>query len=184
MSQEIKHLLAALCTFAFGLGAVMFWLEYRRPVVEHLDNPPCFRPPYYESTTVSCSGADFSALGNIPNLSYCELVNNADFYNNRIVRVRARTESHGTVFYDGDCPSTREKKTEAAISFHPTMAEEIKLKLTEAIGGTQMLRGESIDMTVIGRLKKVTPSDYNDTVWDTASLQFEIMRVEKATKVR
>ncbi|HEX8096531.1 MAG TPA: hypothetical protein VF507_00785 [Pyrinomonadaceae bacterium] len=184
MHQEIKRLLAALCTFALGLVAVMFWIEYRRPVVENLEAPPCFQPPHYESTTVPCSGLNFSALGDIPNLSYCELVNAADVYDNKIVRVRARLFSfiHGTIIYDGNCPSTREKDTDAAISFHPTTAEEVRRALTDA-SGSKYYGFEPLDLIVVGRLKKVTPSNESDTVWDTASLRFEIMRVEKASKV-
>ena len=43
---------------------------------------------------------------------------------------------------------------------------------------------EPVNIIATGKFEKVTPSNESDTIYDTASLQFQIIRVEKASKPR
>ena len=87
---------------------------------------------------------------------------------------------HGILFYDPNS-ATADKQT--AVAFYPPDAEEVRRTLTEA-AGSDYYGFVPLDLIVIGRFEKVRPSQGSDSIWDTAPLHFEIMHVEKASKVR
>ncbi|MFN2455953.1 MAG: hypothetical protein ABR577_17225 [Pyrinomonadaceae bacterium] len=182
MRRVIMWLLIALCTFTLGMGATLLWIESRRPVVQSLGAPPCIRPPFYESISTPCVGTDFSALADIPNPSFCELVNNADFYNGKIVRVSARYGGniHGVQLFNTSCSR---RDTQTYVFFHPAMAEDMLQDFNRVRGAGSLNWWIPLDITVIGKFNKVTPSESSDAIVAIAPLQFEIMRIEKVSKV-
>lgn len=88
MRRLSVRLMVALLTFGMGVVVAGFWFAYRLPAVETLGLPLCAGPPKYETTSVPCSGTDFSALSDLPVIPYCDLVRNSSNYDNQIIRVR------------------------------------------------------------------------------------------------
>jgi hypothetical protein len=105
-------------------------------------------------------------------------------YSGKIVRVRARLSGfiHGMVFSDENCLGA---DNQAAAFYHPPAAEEIRQTLNRARGSDSLMNWlEPVNIIAVAKFRKVTPSHESDTIYDTASLQLEIMRVEKASKLR
>ncbi|HEX8776146.1 MAG TPA: hypothetical protein VF735_21430 [Pyrinomonadaceae bacterium] len=173
-------LLVATCTFALGFAAAMLWSQLPHPAVAERNpssNPPCI------SSVALDPNVDISAASNLPILDYCELATNPERYSGKIVRVRARLSGfiHGMVFSDENCLGVN---NQAAASYYPPMAEEIRQTLNRARGSDSSMNWlEPVNIIAIAKFKKVTPSNESDTIYDTASLQLEIMRVEKASKL-
>ena len=179
MRRATFRLLVSLFTFAVGLAAATLWMESRRPVVLKLEDPPCLRPPLYENFSGLCSGADFSVVGDIPNLGYCELMRDADAYDGRIVRLHGRSggHKHAMLISDANCPGV------TVVLVHPARRDEIERTLEKAWGSKDWW--VPLDFTAIGRFKRGKLSPDNGDIWGTAApLQFELMSVEKASKLR
>ena len=173
-------LLIAICTFALGFAAAMLWFQSHSSVAAEkvLPSPPC------DSKAFLDSDAELSAASKLPILDYCELANNPERYSGKIVRVHARLSGfiHGMVIADENCVGV---DNQAAASYNRTMAEEVKRTLDSARGSTNSMNWlEPVNIIAIGKFEKVTPSNESDTIYETASLQFEIIRVEKASKLR
>jgi hypothetical protein len=116
-----------------------------------------------------------------PILGLCELLDNPDKYSGQTVRVSAIMSGfiHGMVLYNPNCVTVN---TRTAVFFNRENKEQIQGILKQARGSDDWR--EAVDIIALGQFRKVTPSNQNDTIYDTAPLQFEIMRVEKASKVR
>ena len=144
--------------FVLGVAAMAFWARYSAP----------------ETKTVV-----LSPPGESPILSLCELLDNPDKYSGQTVRVSAIMAGaiHGMFFYNPNCITG---KTQTAVLFAPAYKEQIQDTLREARGSDNGY--EPLDVIVLGQFRKVTPSNQSDAIKDTAPLQFEIMRVEKASK--
>lgn len=174
-------LLVAACTFALGFAAAMLWPRLHRPAVAERNTAS--NPSGINSLALD-SDADISAASHLPILDYCELANNPERYSGKVVRVRARLSGfiHGMVFSDENCIGADKL---AAASYYPPMAEEIGQTLNRARGSSSSTNWiEPVNIIAICQFRKVTPSNESDTIYDTASLQLEIMRVEKASKPR
>jgi hypothetical protein len=174
-------LVVATCTFALGFAAATFWFQLRRPVVA--ERNPSSSSPCINSVALD-QMADISAASNLPILDYCELASNPERYNGKIVRVRARLSGfiHGMVISDENCIGV---DNQAAATYYPPMAEEIRQTLNRARGSDSSMNWlEPVNIIAIVRFEKVTPSNESDTIYDTASLQVQIMRVERASKPR
>jgi hypothetical protein len=173
-------LLIAICTFALGFAAAMTWFQSPSSVVTEKvpPSPPC------DSKVFLDSNADLSIAPSLPILDYCELATNPERYSGKIVRVRARLSGfiHGMVIADENCVGV---DNQAAANYNRLTAEEVKRSLDGARGSTDSMNWlEPVNIIAIGKFEKVTPSNESDTIYDTASLQFEIIRVEKASKLR
>ncbi len=179
MRRVTFRLLISLFTFVVGLTAVAIWVGGRRPVVQRLEDPPCLRPPLYENLSGLCSGGDLSDLSDIPNLGYCELISDADAYDGKIVRLHGRSggNKHAMLIADDNCPGV------TVVLVHQARREEIESALEKAWGSKDWW--VPLDFTAVGRFKIGKLSHDNDDIWGTAApRQFELMRVEKASKLR
>jgi hypothetical protein len=167
MKTIMSRLLVVSLTFILGVGVTLLWPEFHRAPVQSPQASPC---------SLSLSD-EVAAPADLPILAYCELANNADKYNGKIVRVRARLGGfiHGMLFYDQNCPGAG-----AAIFYNQQNKEEIRRSLAQARGSDDWLI--PVEVIAVGRFRKVVPSYDSDTIYDTASLQFEIIRIEKAYK--
>ena len=161
MTRLLAWLLVLVIGFALGVGTAMLWLRHK-PI-----------PPPVQSNTNAVATE-------LPILAYCELATNRDKYNGQLVRVGTRLIGfiHGIEFYDPNCPGD----TQAAVIFDPQHQDEVERDLKQARGSDNWL--EPLDIIAVGRFKKVTPSGESDAIYSTASLRFEIVRIEKASKVR
>jgi hypothetical protein len=90
----------AILTFLAGVVAAASWAILRRPSVEYLEDPDCFRS---ESSIVRCVSPKDP-------ISFCEVVQNPDRYNDKIIRIRAVISGyHHQHLFDSACdaPSTQ-----------------------------------------------------------------------------
>lgn len=170
MKRIASWILVTSLTFCLGVAAALLWLEFPHPTIQKSAVSPCTPSPNSEN-----------ASADLPILAYCELANNPEKYNGKVVRVSARLSGfiHGILFYDPNCPG---RDTGAAVFYNPENREEIERSLNQARSSDDWL--QPVELIAIGRFKKVIPSNESDTIYDTAPLQFEIMRIEKAYKAR
>jgi hypothetical protein len=161
MSRILKWLLVLVIGFGLGVATATLWLRHKPIPV-----------PVRSNTN--------DVATDLPILAYCELASNRDKYNGQLVRVGTRLIGfiHGIEFYDENCPGD----TQAAVIFDPQHKDEVERDLKQARGSDNWL--EPVDIIALGRFKKVTPSNESDTIYSTASLRFEIVHIEKASKVR
>ncbi len=182
MKRIVFRSIVAFAAFAFGVGlvALALWFEHQQPVITQLEEPPCLRPPLYEKTFEPCQGVDFSALPELPDVPFCELIGNADLYDGKIVRVNAHSYfgRHGGILFDRDCSGFQ---NQTAVWINETMSEKI---YSDFVENRLDWWANEIDLIAVGRFNKVTPTYESDTIADTAPLKFEIMSVEKASRVR
>jgi hypothetical protein len=162
MARILSCLLASLFTFFIGIGcASLRLLRLQAPQTEC----EAVQPPQQH----------------IPNerpiLAYCELANNPNKYSGQIVRVSGTVSTfiHGMVMFDPNCSSV---ETQTAVLYSRQHREEIRA----ALKGPNSDWVLSTSIIAEGEFRKVIPSNHSDAVWDTAPLQFEIIRVEKAFK--
>jgi len=175
MRKVIIWLAVALCTFMLGfVAAALLWF----PVAKNVQETPCPPSQHSEDASALDPNADLSTSTTLPILAYCELVNNPDRYSGKVVRIRATLGGfiHGILFYEENCPG----QTAVAI---PQSNDEVRRALTEA-AGSEYFGHVPLNLIVVGKFEKVTPSNESDLIWHTSPLHFEIMRVEKASKAR
>jgi hypothetical protein len=158
--RVIRWVLLPVLTFVLGVAATTLWSR-------HSASKP--------------KTVDISPPAESPILGLCELLDNPDKYTGQTVRVSAIMSGfiHGLFLYNPNCVTVN---TRTAVFFNPGNKEQIQDALKQARGSDDWR--EAVDIVALGQFRKVTPSNQSDTIYDTAPLQFEIMRVEKASKVR
>ena len=158
--RAIRWVLLPAIAFVLGVAATAFWARQSAP----------------KPKTVAVSPPADS-----PILGLCELLDNPDKYSGQTVRVSAIMSGfiHGIFLYNPNCVTVN---TQTAVFFNPGNKEQIRDTLKQARGSDDWR--EAVDIIALGQFRKVTPSNQSDTIYDTAPLQFEIMRIEKASKVR
>ena len=164
MRQVKTKLFIFLCVFIVGSVVAIFWIKYRH---DDADNY-----------------LDLSALGNIPSTNYCELVNNPNSYDGKVVRVHAHLSNgkHGPYLVSDDCA----KSEQIAVIFYPN----VPLDVIENLSWKNVELPESVDLIALGRFRKVGGFKKawrllvasSDAVEDTAPLLFKIARVEQINK--
>ena len=167
ISRIVSHPLVALLSFVLSVAATVVWLRHRagqRTII---------------ASSSQSQKSDSSAT--LPILSLCELVNNPDKYSGQVVRISTTLSGfiHGSFVYDPNCVRV---DTGTAVFFDAEHKDQIQIDLKQARGSDSFL--EPVNMIAVGKFKKVIPSNESDTIYDTASLQFEIIRIETASKVR
>lgn len=123
---------------------------------------------------------DHESVTERPILAFCELANNPDKYSGKIVRVSTSLSGfiHGMVLSDPNCSSVH---TQTAVFYRAQNQREIEAVLKEARKSDDWRL--PVRIIAEGEFRKVVPSNESDTIYDTAPLQFEIIRVEKAAKL-
>jgi hypothetical protein len=158
--RAISWLLIFLATFALGVAATLVWLRHS------ISQSEAVKPPQPAES---------------PILAFCELVNNPDKYSGHTVRINAVLSGfiHGMFLYNPNCVTV---DTRTAVFFNSQNKQEIESTLQKTRGSVDWR--EPVDIIALGEFRKVTPSNQSDTIYDTAPLQFEIVRVENASRVR
>src|SRR5215211_6120979 len=90
MRRVIPRLLVACCTFALGLSAAALRHETRRPASRNSVGTSSPRSQACDPSLSLDAGADTAEAARLPLISYCELKNNPDCYDGKLVRVGAR----------------------------------------------------------------------------------------------
>jgi hypothetical protein len=165
MRQTISSVLVGLFTFLLGVALTIVWLR--------LSQQP--------SKEINAQSVQQPASSEQPILAFCELANNPDKYSGKLVRVSGTLSGfiHGMVLFDPNCSSIG---TQTAVFYNVKNRDEIE-KCLEKVRGSDDWR-IPVNIITEGEFRRVTPSNQSDTVYDTAPLQFEIKRIEKASKMR
>lgn len=157
-----------MLTFAIGVVATVIWLKYNS--VSDSYNEVIFSETYDEVN-----------LAEIPFLQYCDLKNNPQKYNGKIVRVNAKLSwfMHGYFFADTNC-SAEDDSAKAAISYYEPHSEVLHKELEKYRQPKQMW--EPLRVTVVGSFKYERTRGYSDGIEDRTPLHFQIYKIESAAK--
>jgi len=168
MKRTTVWLLISLVTFTLGVVIVFVWVDRSKS-------------PSAKSESVSSIAQKTDTPSELPILAYCELVNNPENYDGKIVRVSAKLWFfiHGFKFLDKNCYAV---ENEPAVTFAAGREDEIFAKLAKETGSAEYNPWTFPEVVVVGKLSRVKPSRKSDSMADNAYLQFEILEVEKASK--
>jgi len=146
------------------VGAALLWVRDSQPRSKEGSQPSA----YHET------------VADRPILAFCELANNPHKYSGKTVRVSAILSGfiHGRVLYDPNCSSVH---TQTAVLYRAQNQNEIEAVLKQARNSDDWRL--PVQIIAEGEFRKVVPSNESDTIYDTAPLQFEIIRVERASKL-
>jgi hypothetical protein len=168
MRQTPFWILIALLTFALGVATVLVWFNRPKLANEKAETVPSQQEsrPSTEQTT----------------LTYCELANNSEKYDGKIVRVSAKLwfMIHGYSFLSKNCDG--ETKQIAVIFPDDKRGLEIENKIAKDLELTEYNPWSFPEIIAIGKFSRVKPSRKSDSIADNTYLHFEILEVEKASK--
>lgn len=161
-------ILISFLTFALSVATAFVW--FKPPNSTNEKSEPVSSPQEFRSSTEQ------------PILAYCELANNPEKYDGKIVRVRARLwfMIHGYSFLSKYCDG--EAKQTAVIFPDDKRGLEIENKIAKDIGLTEYNPWSFPEIIAIGKFSRVEPSRKGDLMTDNTYLHFEILEVEKASK--
>ena len=164
MQRTISLILVGFLSFLLGVASTFAWARYSQP----------------RNTGGVQPSERHESEDERPILAFCELANNPDKYSGRTVRVSTSLSGfiHGMVLYDPNCSSVH---TQTAVFYQAQKRIEIEAALKQARGSEDWRL--PVQIIAEGEFRKVIPSNQSDTIYDTAPLQFEIIRVEKASKL-
>lgn len=162
-------LLISFFTFALGAATVFIWFN-------------SFNVSNEESEVVSRSLQKINAQSELPILAYCELANNPEKYDGKVVRVSGKLWffTHGYFFLNKNCES--EEKQTAVILPDGEQGMTILDKITKDTRLTEYNPWDFPEIIAVGKFRRVKPARKSDSVEDNVYLHFEIVAVEKATK--
>lgn len=167
MKRTIFWLLASIFTFALGVAIVFVWLN------DH-------KLPNQQSEVSSSTIQKADTPKEMPILAYCELANNPEKYNGKVVRVRAKLNHfiHGPFFADDNCADSG--KTTAVI-FSPKLENEIINKLKSKTKSEKFSFWDA-EIIAVGKFSRVKPTQESDALVDNIDLRFEILEIEQGFK--
>lgn len=165
MKRITFWLLTISFTFIFGVTAALIYLKFFHPVIQTSESVPEIVLPKDENNPAD-----------LPVLTFCELTNNPEKYDGKTVRLSARLTMglEGSWFSDATCGADNA----AIISLKNNDDWKIIDKARERKNKEPW--DIQLNLTVVGKFKNTV---YEDTCCLTTPFQFEISKVEKASKV-
>ena len=153
-----------IITFTFILGAALLYLKFFYPSIQTSESLPEISLPEIENNQAE-----------LPVLTFCELAKNPEKYDGRTVRLSAELSIglEGSWFSDAACGADNT----AIISTENNEVWKAIGKARER--GKREPSDTEINLTVVGKFKNTV---YKDCCL-IAPFQFEILKVEKASKV-
>ncbi len=164
MKSSVSWLVIILLAFALGIAAAFIWFNYHSSVL----------PPVKEND-----------MTDLPILAFCELVNNPDKYDGKVVRLHAdiKTGNHGQYLYDSNCPADETVKNyydaTAAVMFNNLQDEE---KIKQIRDARKTLNWtDPVGVIAVGKFRKNEPTK-NDSGMDRNSVfRFVIISLESVS---
>jgi hypothetical protein len=163
MKRIISWLFILTFTFALGVSATFLYIKFNNSFVQKTE---------ILNDAVSTSKENDSQA--LPILAYCELANNPEKYNGKIIRVSSTLSfgDHGSYFSDANCRLPEN----GAIIWYKT--EEVQVTISQA-------REQKDKKFLAHELNVITVGRFSNKVYKDPSLivqfQFEILKVEKAS---
>jgi hypothetical protein len=159
-----------------GVAITLFY-ESCRSGFQTLASDSKATPHICSDTAAIESDDDSNASLRLPTPSYQELVNNPDCYNGAIIRLKANLYFGEEGIYFND-------ETLGGMS-HEIAGEVIGMTHEDFTRAFTEMCGERcvspFDVVVVGKFETVTPSNELNTPWDTDSMHFKIIRLEKVS---
>jgi hypothetical protein len=149
--KKIYWLLIAPVTFILGIFLVAIWIRLQ---------PRVYR--FEEVVAADVSKTD-----------YCDLVNNPDKYDGKIVRINADLHwfEHGFFLADANCSGNGESLQTAILVYEPKRDELYKQL-------DKYMRGEPTEIAAVGVFRYERSPGYSDHITDRTPLHFEIYNLE------
>jgi len=164
MKRAYSWLTIILLTFTFGVATTFIWFNY---------------------TYSPLSPDKNKKLSDLPILSYCELVNNADKYDGKIVRVKTeiKTGNHGEYLYDSNCPADEKIKTyydATAAIFYDNSKDQEQIK--QIRDKRKILRWtDPVEVITTGKFRKNKPTQNDSGLDRNAVFHFVFFSLESVS---
>ena len=168
MKQTIFWVSIMLVTFSLGVVTAFVWLYGRNSV----NTKP-------ETVAVAID----VTLNEMPILAYCELANNPDKYDGKVVRIGGRLVRgmHGIQLISPNCYA-QEKK--AAVVLNDQDWETLKEAEPDFFSNYEdkPVPFRRFEVIAVGKFSRTKPLPGAEHVLENSSLRFEILKLEKASK--
>ncbi len=167
MKRIIFGLFVTFSTFAFGVATDFIWTNSH-----NISNQ--------KSKKASTIKESKDITTELPILAFCELANNPERYDGKIVRVSAKLRMYddGFKFRDVNCYG---QEKEAVAAFNGDFEETVR-KITKELGKDRYDFWEKIEIIAIVRFNRLKPTGKTKQFIDNAYLKLEVMNVEKAVE--
>ena len=165
MKRTLLWTLVSLLTFSLGIWTAPVWLD-------------SFKETNRKAEAVGIPAQELVSPTQQPILAYCELANNPEKYDGKVVRVSARLwfMIHGYSFLDKNCDGET-KQTGVVLD-----SLAIEDKIAKGLGSAEYNPWVFPEIIAVGKFTRVEPSRESDSLVDNTYLRFEIIDVEKAAK--
>jgi hypothetical protein len=166
MKRITFWLLAISLTFILGVAATFIYFKFFYINPQEDEMLPEVALPESENNQAE-----------MPDLTFCELVNNPEKYDGKTVRLRAKMSigTEGSWFSDNACGANN-------AAFISEANDEVSKAIDKARDrGKREPWDFEVNLIVVGKFKNVV---YSDRCCLTTPFQFEILKVEKASKVK
>ncbi len=158
MKRILYWLLVTSLTFMLGVIVALLFVKSNQSVNQNLEN----------------------SYADLPILDYCELANNPEKYDGKIVRVNAQLYgfSPNSRFLDENCNSNKQ----AEVIFSKDDVK--KVSVTQAIAFESQFYWGKPKILAVGKFSKVSPLEVIDKLGDKLYFRFEVINLEKITQAK
>jgi hypothetical protein len=168
MKRVIFYLFATLSSFSFSTAVTVFCINTVNPSTQKVEKPLLL----VEKENITTE---------MPILAFCELANNPEKYDGKIMRVSAKLVGYedGFAFRDLNCYG--EKK--AAVLEDGRFYAQTTYQIMDKLGKGRYAYSEEIEIIAVVKFNRIKPTGKTYRFIDHAHLLIEIMKVEKAREL-
>ena len=161
MKRFILWTLILFFTFAFGVVAALLWLN---------------------RSADDSSSENKILFAGLPILNYCELRNNADKYDGKIIRLQTEvnTGNHGEFLYDARCPGDEKITTYADATAAVMYIDWLEQRKTTSIRNGRRTKPwtDPVGVIAVGKFRKNEPMKGESALDRSAVFHFTVISLE------
>jgi hypothetical protein len=170
MKKLTYWLLATSFTFILGVAIALLWVNFNYSEME-------------ASNVLADSKSQPIAnlYADLPILNYCELANNPEKYDGKIVRINAKLYGHyypEPSFLDENCYA---KEKETVVTFDNKDMKAEVYKYMPMIGGENARYLGFPKIVAVGKFSRVNPPQIGNNMVRPLYLRFEVISLEKVS---
>ena len=171
--RAIFWILVLLLMFGLGVGATFVWLG-------------AYSVSLATPGPASPSAGLAEGASDRPILAFCELANNPEKYDGKIVRVSARLwyAKHGYFFLSKNCDGDARQAAVTVPGDGRWQQIESKIAKDLGLADANYTPWEFPEIIAVGKFSSVEPSRKSDATLDNTHLLFELIEVERASNIR
>jgi len=168
MKRIVFCLFLSIATFIFGGAITLFCMNALNPSTRQIEKPSLL----VEKQDITTE---------MPILAFCELANNSEIYDGKIVRVSAKLVKYedGFAFRDLNCYGEKKAAVLDDVRFYEQTVHEIM----DELGKGRYDYSKEIEIIAVVKFSRIKPTGKTYRFIDNAHLLIEIMRVEKAVEL-